>query len=275
MRPAADNWNACIMGSNNPHRTLLRIHELWRNEIWELTKQGEINLHAAPELGGLGVVIPEGHSTYFTYWHQNVAGCIREMWRTRHFQKDETGAVEVLKAFDYLQDPAVPGQWIDLNRPHRLEGRKVVPQAVVEKSYHKERLPRIAFVTVRNKLEPLRENERMLETEPLDLLGYQAPVVPAKGAEWVVKNIDPEVLKLVRAYRGKGFHNPTSWNKRLVQVGPALATDTLLRSDTDFVHEYTVEPAFRLNESRKHYGFYTQPTLGVPEDHGCCAVLCA
>jgi hypothetical protein len=271
MKPTADIWNACIQGSNDPRRTLLRIHELWRDEIRALTQDGELNLHAAPELGGIGIVVPEGHTTYFTTWHQKVAGCIREMWRTRHFQKDDHGTVAVLKAFDHLPDPAVPGQWIDLNRPHRLEGRKIVPMVAVRRSYQKERLPRVAFVAVRNKLEPLRENERSLETEPPDLLGYQAPTIPAKSADWVVKEIDPEVLRLVRAYRGPGFTSPTTWNKRLVQVGPALHTDSLLRTDTDFVHEYTLEPKFRMNEERGRYGFYTQPTIGVPGEQGCCA----
>jgi len=142
--PFTAKVNRCITESCDPQRTLLRVHAFYKQEIAYHTHRGEINMHAAPELGGLGIKLPEGSSTYFTPWQQKVAGYLRHKWKT----------------LDFGSKVEVDGEMLwDLNAPMRLEGR-----CTYQKSAKPNLVPlhpvKPGKVVVRAKLEPMRADEQ-------------------------------------------------------------------------------------------------------------------
>jgi hypothetical protein len=196
--PFTAKVNRCITESCDPQRTLLRVHAFYKQEIAYHTHRGEINMHAAPELGGLGIKLPEGSSTYFTPWQQKVAGYLRHKWKT----------------LDFGSRVEVDGEMLwDLNAPMRLEGR-----CTYQKSAKPNLVPlhpvRPGKVVVRAKLEPMRADEQRWSLPSSNLLNYQAEQNGDRG-EWKIRQLSRDDLERCRAYEGERVSSPTEWHDEL------------------------------------------------------------
>nr|UJQ92665.1 MAG: putative RNA-dependent RNA polymerase [Narnaviridae sp.] len=194
--PFTAKVNRVISESNNPRRTLLRVHELYRADILHHTHRGEINMHAAPELGGLGIVLPEGCTTRFTPWQQRVAGYLRHKWKSGEFG---------------TRLPDRDGQKVwDLNAPMGLGGRF---------TYQCRRKPNLKLVSdvrpgvvvVRKRWEPCRENERELVPPAADLMNYQAEPDESVG-QWKIAQLSASDRVLCRSYSGSRVISPLAWD---------------------------------------------------------------
>nr|UJQ92742.1 MAG: putative RNA-dependent RNA polymerase [Narnaviridae sp.] len=209
--PFTAKVNRVIEESCDPARTLLRVHELYRADIAFHTHRGEINMHAAPELGGLGITLPQGCTTRFTPWQQRVAGYLRHKWKTMDFGSvvGERDGAKVL----------------DLNKPMGLDGRmtyqlkkKPIASAIVD--------VRPGRVVVRKKLEPLRENEERLTDNSVSLMNYQADFDRSQG-EWKIRQLSKADVEGARNYKGSVVRNPLVHDEEI----RVLVPDEELESD--------------------------------------------
>nr|UJQ92727.1 MAG: putative RNA-dependent RNA polymerase [Narnaviridae sp.] len=216
--PFTAKVNRIVTEAADPHRALLRVHELFRAEIAYHTHHGEINMHAAPELGGLGIVLPDGAQTRFTAWQQRVAGFLQNRWKTGDFgTKLEVDGVSL---------------W-DLNAPMRLDGRL---------TYQLKRKPNLRFcpavrpgvVVARDKLEPYRADERELRLPEAGLMNYQATPSDDKG-QWKIAQLSAEDRVLAREYSGPKVLKPTEWNMELREQ---VTERSLHRTDSSFMDSY-------------------------------------
>nr|UJQ92784.1 MAG: putative RNA-dependent RNA polymerase [Narnaviridae sp.] len=207
------NW--LLEGAVDPHRTLLRVHEHYREEIAFHTHRGEINMHAAPELGGLGICLPEGCTTRFTAWQQKVAGFLKSRWKTGEFGH---------------RVPDSDGQW-DLNRPMGLKGRLTYQNSTTPAA--RGVLPvRPGKVVARKRLEPCRADERVWALPTTRLMNYQSKRSKARG-EWKICQLSREDLELCRSYSGPKVLEPLVWDEELrEQFDGAEAPVGLVRTDT-------------------------------------------
>nr|UJQ92846.1 MAG: putative RNA-dependent RNA polymerase [Narnaviridae sp.] len=219
--PFTAKVNAVINDSCDPKRTLLRVHEFYRGDIRHHTRNGEINMHAAPELGGLGIVLPVGAETRFTAWQQKVAGYLRHKWKSGSF-----GTKVVTE----------DGEKWDLNRPMGLEGRVTYcnERKPALQPVHEERL---GVVVARKKLEPMRENEARWALPSCSLMNYQGEATSARG-EWKIRQLASKDLELCRSYEGETVLKPLTWDEELREQGVA---PSLRRTDSTFVCEYWCE----------------------------------
>lgn len=196
--PFTAKVNRVVSESCDPQRTLLRVHEFYRQEIAFHTHRGEINMHAAPELGGLGIVLPDGSTTRFTPWQQKTAGYLRHKW----------------KSLDFGSKVEVDGETLwDLNAPMGVEGR-----CTYQKSTKPVLVPqhpvRPGRVVVRAKLEPMRANEERWSLPSSGLLNYQAERSEDRG-EWKIRQLSRDELERCRAYDGERVLSPTEWHDEL------------------------------------------------------------
>jgi len=267
--PFTAKVNRVITESNNPRRTLLRVHELYRADIAYHTHRGEINMHAAPELGGLGIVLPDGCTTRFTAWQQRVAGYLRSRWKSRDFGT---------KLTEEGQEPV----W-DLNQPMGVEGRVTYQ---LKKSVDASPVldVRPGKVVSRAKLEPLRENEERWGLESNCLMNYQVDSDRARG-EWKIRQLSKDDLERARSYTGSKVTAPLYWNEELrVQYPAREATPVddehdgedgpiperecldvpLRRTDSDFVAVYKL-PGGRIVEFSRYSKLDTR-LVERPED---------
>ncbi len=231
--PFTAKVNRVISESCDPKRTLLRVHEFYRDDILRHTRRGEINMHAAPELGGLGIVIPDGHETRFTAWQQKVAGYLRHKWKSGNFGTKLE-----------MEDGSV--KW-DLNAPMGLDGRvtyccRQAPalQPVLD--------VRPGEVVVRKKLEPLREDEVRWSMPAVTLLNYQGEPNGARG-EWKIRQLTSEDLELCRTYSGPSVVKPTTWDE---EVRERVVATPLRRTDSTFVVQYWCEADQSFYFARPH-----------------------
>jgi len=217
--PFTAKVNRVITESCDPRRTLLRVHAFYRHSIAFHTHRGEINMHAAPELGGLGIVLPEGSTTRFTAWQQQVAGYLRHKWKSLDF-----GTKHQVDGEDY---------W-DLNAPMGVEGRC---------TYQRRTKPvlvpicpvKLGRVVVRAKLEPMRAGEEKLSKPSAGLLNYQSARSSDRG-EWRIRQLSSDELGLVRAYQGERVSSPTEWHDELRVQLPS--GQSLQRTDSDSIIAY-------------------------------------
>nr|UJQ92842.1 MAG: putative RNA-dependent RNA polymerase [Narnaviridae sp.] len=211
--PFTAKVNRVVRESCDPKRTLLRVHEFYRDEIAYHTHRGEINMHAAPELGGLGIALPEGCETRFTPWQQKVAGYLRNKW----------------KSLDFGSKIEVDGEMMwDLNAPMRVEGRCTYQRATKPCliPHHPVKPGR---VVVRAKLEPCRADEVKWSLPSSGLLNYQAERSEDRG-EWKIRQLSSEDLGACRAYEGERVSSPLEWHDELrVQLPPG---QSLNRTDS-------------------------------------------
>jgi hypothetical protein len=205
--PFVPKINAILAEACDPRRALKRVHAFYRDEIQFHTHRGEISLHACPELGGLGVTIPDGHSTYFTAWQQRVAGFLRHRWKSLDFGTKLEGDSPL---------------W-DLNSPMRLEGRLTYKQEVSTalKPVHPVRP---GTVVVRKKLEPCRPNEKPWRMPDSPLMNYQGSI-EATAARWKIAQLSSDLLDQARAYKGSSVLEPTMWDEEVREVCESVALE--------------------------------------------------
>jgi hypothetical protein len=255
--PFTAKVNRVITESCDPRRTLLRVHHFFRADIKFHTHSGDINMHGAPELGGLGVVLPDDCTTRFTAWQQRVAGYLRQKWKSLSFGTK-------LELDGHEEDVL----W-DLNSPMGLEGRvtycrKVRPSASAVLDV------KPGEVYVRSKLEPMRENEQRWSTEPISLMNYQAIRSEDKG-EWKIRQLSAADKEGAREYQGSKVVKPLEWYDELrvlkaVQCGAESeaedATDggiqssssKLRRSDSKTVMVFRTDDGDLVEFSRPDHG---------------------
>nr|UJQ92715.1 MAG: RNA-dependent RNA polymerase [Narnaviridae sp.] len=244
--PFTQKVNRVIEESCSPSRTLLRVHRYFRDEIRYHTLDGEINMHAAPELGGLGIVLPEGSDTRFTAWQSRTAGYLASRWRSLEFGSflDEIPG-------PLTQDEA-KHRIVDLNRPLGVEGR-VTYQQKKSAALTWQAPVKPGRVVIREKLEPLREGEERIEQDSSPLRNYQGPPTSANG-EWKIKGLDSECRQAIREYRGPGVNRPLRWTRE-VRSAPSTILDRLQRTDTTFVMNTWID-----GEGQAH-SFFSKPVL--------------
>jgi hypothetical protein len=231
--PFAPKVNRVITESNDPRRTLLRVHELFREDIAFHTHRGEINMHATPELGGLGIVLPDDCTTRFTPWQQRVAGYLRSKWKDMSFGT-------ILSSTEESEERV----W-DLNQPMGLDGRmtycrKAKPSASVVLDVKPGR------VVVRQKLEPLRENEQRWTLEPCSLMNYQAVRNDCNG-EWKIRQLSAADKEAAREYQGSRVISPLEWHDEL-RVLKTVEADAEI-DDTNVVDDDVTTAKSRLRRS--------------------------
>jgi len=199
--PFTAKVNRVISEACNPRRTLLRVHGLYRDEIREHTMDGEINLHAAPELGGLVVVLPPSCDTRFTNWQKRMAG-----WMMARAKDSHVG--------NRVEGPSTPfrgaSELIDTDGPLGTEGR-VTYQKRTKPLSSVATLARPGRVVCRNKFEPVREYEEKIVDKTLGLLNYQASRNEDRGG-WAIKRLTPSELSAIRSYKKEGINRPLNFS---------------------------------------------------------------
>lgn len=220
--PFTAKVNRVIAESCDPQRTLLRVHEFYRQDIRFHTHRGEINMHAAPELGGLGIILPKGSSTRFTPWQQKVAGYLRSRWKSLDFGTKLPGEEEL---------------W-DLNAPMGVEGRCTY-QCKTRPLLSPQHPVLPGRVVVRAKMEPCRAGEVQWSLPPSGLKNYQAPRSSDRG-EWKIRQLSSSDLERCRAYEGERVSSPLEWHDELrVQLPPG---ESLYRTDSQSAYVYSGGP---------------------------------
>jgi hypothetical protein len=248
--PFVPKINRVISESCDPKRTLLRVHAFYRDEIRHHTMNGEINMHAAPELGGLGVVLPHGCTTRFTPWQQKVAGYLRSRWCSLEFGEEVFPSI-----FGPPTREESKERIIDLNKPAGVAGRLTYQKRVgTSLSYVAPVKP--GRVVVREKLEPLREGERRVEKDTPLVLNYQGLKDPAALGQWCIKQLSPECVRNCREFNGSRVLHPTTWTRE-VRTAPCarLADEPILaRSDSSSVMSW-------VDDAGVLHSFLSKPVL--------------
>nr|UJQ92822.1 MAG: putative RNA-dependent RNA polymerase [Narnaviridae sp.] len=203
-QPFHQKVNDILSSANSPKRALLRVFHFYRDAIREHTRNGELNLFAPQELGGLGIQLPEGASTRFTAWQQKVAGYLLHCWKTGNVG-EEANLTDAERA-SFPPDARV----VDLNG-------SLTPGGVV--SYKSDKKPlarpvfrnRIGMVVTRDRNEPEREFERKVEPVQGHLLNYTYPLDDEQGA-WKIAYLSKGTLDACRSYEGSGILEPLVFN---------------------------------------------------------------
>jgi hypothetical protein len=207
--------------------------------------KGEINMHAAPELGGLGIVLPKGATTRFTSWQRKAAGFLKSRWDRLEFGKslDIPGPVTKEESRHRI---------VDLNKPLGVEGR-ITYQLRLRPKLQWNAPIRPGRVVVREKLEPLREGEERIVTETNTLLNYQGLPTTDHG-RWKIKGLDEECRRAIRVFQGREVLEPLSWTRE-VRSAPSSILDRLERSDSSFIDEW-------IDDSGVAHSFLAKPIVG-------------
>nr|UJQ92690.1 MAG: putative RNA-dependent RNA polymerase [Narnaviridae sp.] len=191
--------NLCLEESVDARRTLLRVHALYRDEIRAHTQEGEFNLHAALELGGLGITLPDGCQTTFTKWQQRVAGYLHDMWKRRAFP-NEVKTSDGKRHWDVTRNARIPGTIVHVLRK-KVAAR---PEVAVQ----------LEEIVVRPKLEPLREGEERISSDVRSLMNYQGPPTDDRG-NWKVTHLSKDEREQVRKWKGPGMTQPFKFDKEI------------------------------------------------------------
>nr|UJQ92747.1 MAG: putative RNA-dependent RNA polymerase [Narnaviridae sp.] len=226
--PFVPKFNRVIEEACNPVRALQRGKRYFRDLIRWHTHDGEINMHAAPELGGLGVVLPPGATTRFTPWQQRVAGYLMSKWHSLDIGHEvDCGPPDEGESGERI---------VDLNRPLGVSGRVTyVAQQAPHLTYRPPVRP--GRVVVREKLEPLREGETRIEKDSVSALNYQAEP-NGRAARWGIKTLSAVDVRGAREFEGSRVMTPTTWTRE-IRTLPCRRVDALVRSDSSFVMSWT------------------------------------
>ena len=217
--PFTQKVNRVIEESCSPSRTLKRVHHFFRKEIAHHTIGGEINLHGAPELGGLGIVLPKDSDTYFTPWQQKCAGFLVRQWKDLQFGDTVTDLPGPLTQ-DEMKERIV-----DLNRPLKAEGR--ITYQLKRKPVLSWKAPvRPGRIVIREKMEPLREGEERIVADSCSLRNYQSLSTSDNG-EWRIRGLDSECRKAIRAFHGKVVERPLYWTRE-IRSAPSTVIDRMV-----------------------------------------------
>nr|UJQ92876.1 MAG: putative RNA-dependent RNA polymerase [Narnaviridae sp.] len=226
--PFTAKVNKLLEGAADPRRALLRVHALYKADIEYHTHRGEINMHAPPELGGLGIHLPDGATTRFTAWQQKVAGFLMHRWKTGEFGTKYT----VEEPDEQSAEPKMTEYW-DLNSPMGLDGRM---------TYQCNRKPTLKFmpgvklgrVVARERMEPLRANEERWQLPDAGLMNYQAAATSDCG-QWRIAQLSSEDRELARSYTGAKVERPLTWSMELRVQRDQVP---LYRTDSSFMDSY-------------------------------------
>jgi hypothetical protein len=220
--PFTSKINRVISESACPRRTLLRVHRLFKSEIERHTVKGELNMHAAPELGGLGIVLPAGCDTRFTAWQRQMAG-----WLLRRAKASDVGN-KVEEPEEGAPNDAALGRMsdmIDTNGPLGVEGR-VTYQRRTRPFLKEESVVRPGRVICRHILEPVRVNEERIVKSQNCPFNYQSERNDDKG-QWCIARLSSEVLTQIRAYKGERVSRPLTYeleHRRVLTSSPEAKT---------------------------------------------------
>jgi hypothetical protein len=228
--PFTSILNRIITESCNPRRSLLRVHKLFRDEISYHTMCGEINMHADPALGGLGIVLPSDCKTTFTSWQQRVAGFLRSRFRNLDFGKELMNDLPWVALEGHHR-----GRIIDLNQNLGVEGRLTYrKKAACGLRYLQPVSP--GQVVVRDKMEPLREGEKRIELVVNRPLNYQGASMETHDT-WGITQLSPQDIIKAREYRGEKVLKPLYHNLevRITQSEKAQFVQELYRSDSNSI----------------------------------------
>nr|UJQ92753.1 MAG: putative RNA-dependent RNA polymerase [Narnaviridae sp.] len=222
--PFVPKVNRIIEEACDPKRSLLRVHRFFREEIRYHTHNGEINMHAAPELGGLGIVLPKDATTRYTAWQQRMAGYLMSRWHALAVGHEvDLGPPDVGEENERI---------VDLNKPLGVDGR--VTYVCRQRPHMTYKPPvRPGRVVVREKLEPLREGESRIEKESVSVLNYQASLNGRSGW-WSIKTLSTEQVRGAREFTGSRVMSPTTWTRE-IRSAPCRRVDALVRSDSSSV----------------------------------------
>jgi hypothetical protein len=223
--PFTQKINKLLEGAHDPLRTYLRVHAFYGHEIRHHTWNGAINMHAAPELGGLGVMLPKGQTTRFTGWQQQIAGYLRHKWRSEEFGTRLQSEDEVMTA-----------KFWDLNAPMGLEGRTTY-KCVRAPAVRRVHPVRPGQVVVRNKLEPMREGEKRWTMPSSDLLNYQSEPDESQG-QWKIQALDGDDVAASRKYSGSRVLEPLIWTEEVRERQAVVELPKLYRTDTSTFLSY-------------------------------------
>jgi hypothetical protein len=225
--PFVPKLNRVIEEACDPVRSLLRVHKFYREEIQYHTHYGEINMHAAPELGGLGIALPSGATTRFTPWQQRVAGYLMSRWNKLAVgQEVDLGSPNVGEENERI---------VDLNKPLGVDGRVTY---VCRQGPHMTYKPpvRPGRVVVREKLEPLREGENRILKDSESVLNYQS-ALNGRSGWWSIKTLSTEHVRGAREFTGSRVLQPSSWTRE-IRSAPCRRVDELVRSDSSSVMSF-------------------------------------
>jgi hypothetical protein len=216
MKPITANLQLILDEAINPERALRRFIHYNMESVKALTRNGNVNIFAACELGGLGVQAPPGLNPRFTPFQKQLAAFLAQ----QHFA-DWAGNEEKLVGQAFTDCPlssaSLAGVHVSIRKANY---RRDVPILNSNRTYR--------FGLVR-KSEKTEKNELPEPEGPPGLLHYQvfanSPFARLREEEgWTVKHLSRSQLNRFRSKKRTTLvRNPSTWDYMLGLHVPAVS----------------------------------------------------